>query len=155
MTTHDKAENLLKSKEWSANIGNDLYNKIINLLVEFKDAREVPKRYIGVICYDAEDFQEWKKTKGYKDIISDTKRKFIIDNEIYLAVYYVEHMVSYDFDGIHETRNAINNPNYDALCELVKSIMGQELKQCDSCKRFATHAYSGEYVCDYHWDKFQ
>ncbi len=63
MTTREKAELFLKSKGWNndPSVWGDLYNAVINLLVEFKNEKSTPLKIVGVLCFDDEDFRSWAK----------------------------------------------------------------------------------------------
>ncbi len=83
-----------------------------------------------------------------------TKIKLLTDDTLYIGISSVANMVSYDFDQITETFYAINNPEYDEICNMVISIFGGRIEKCKYCKRLAMGIYSDEYVCEYHWNKF-
>lgn len=155
MTIEERAKEFLRLKGWRTITMYGLFDHVVELLVEFRELKNEKKSYVGVLCEDYTDFHDWRK-KTFPSVTSfKSYRKFEINNEIYVAISYVTDMCSYDFDRITETKDAIHNPNYDEICDMIRAIVN-DVEQCKYCKRFATHDYNGhgEYVCDYHFEKF-
>jgi hypothetical protein len=79
-----------------------------------KIRRKPTIKTIGVIAYNIEDFQNWKRAKKHKsnNNTKNTIREYTYRNNHYIALTAPQHSCGYGFDKLIETDRAHRNEQY-------------------------------------------
>jgi hypothetical protein len=83
-----------------------------------------PKRVVGVISYTVERFIDWKIEQGFgKEKPIDNKRKFMVDNTLYICLSKPEHVHGYGFDEVTHIDDAWENKDFDKIIDYCKPAL--------------------------------
>lgn len=111
---------------WNTSCLDDV-NAVIKQLMNERKA--VPKvkpetKSIGVITYNIEDFQNWRKEKKHRPYThQDTQRMYVYKNKRYICLTQEIHCCGYSFDAIIETPRAHRNPEYYNILKRAKPAL--------------------------------
>lgn len=84
------------------------------------ETKTIEKR-IAVICFDVDDFREWKHLKGHANYMVGTYKKYQVDDTIYYGISKVTDLCSLVINDIKYTQNAHKNPEYDEIVRVALS----------------------------------
>lgn len=89
---------------------------------DFNKEIKSTKRWIGVICLNLDDFNEWRAKQNFKENSNNnTMKKFSVIDTTYRAIYNQMHLCSLTLDDIIITDNAKANINFELILKMAKS----------------------------------
>jgi hypothetical protein len=78
-------------------------------------------KFVAVICFDTDDFIAWKKASGHQPHLTGTRRKYQVDDTIYICVHKVIDLCSFAVDEIATTVHAHKNPEYEEIMRVAQT----------------------------------
>ena len=113
-----------KETIWNADCLNSV-NEVIKELMITKQIFDRAKRNyknVGVISFNLEDFQNWKKEQKPEHNIrmGATNRIYIYRGKRYICITEINNAHGYSFDEIVETTRAFANPDYEEIVKMIK-----------------------------------
>ena len=119
-TTHFYPINVLR--EALEQCFNETYRLLQNEELALK-----PK-LVAVICFDLDDFREWKHLKGHANYRRGTHKSYLIDNTMYYGIYHVIDLCSLAVDEIVTTSYAHKNPEYEEIMRIAEANLNTPIK---------------------------
>lgn len=97
--------------------GNQQYNKTLD------DVSSISRKsYVGIICKNASDFNDYLKENNIKGKRQTTKILHA-ENKIYICFASVCDTCSWDIDNYYETKSAKDNKEYDTIRNIILSSL--------------------------------
>lgn len=98
-----------------------------------KQKIHIPKlkliKVVGVIAYNIEDFQNWRKVKKHMPKFRDSMRIYDYRNTKYVALTMPEHSCGYLFDKLIETDRAHRNEQYPLIKKSAETALKLNIRK--------------------------
>jgi hypothetical protein len=96
--------------------------------------KTIKPKIVAVICFDLDDFREWKKLSGHSNAFHEitfymtgTYRKYQFDNTIYYYIHRVIDLCSLAIDEIVSTIHAHKNPEYKEIMNAAQANLNKTI----------------------------